>query len=88
MVGRRLGGQAGSIAYWVSDVFEGPDLNSDEADGLVRRYNDRLRDHLQEPDERGTRIHVMHIMKSLRESLQLVPWIAPESGGLAVAARF
>jgi hypothetical protein len=79
--GALVGG--GLIAYWVSDVFEGPDLNSDEADGLVRRYNERLRDHLQEPDK-GTRIHVMNVL----ESLQLAPWIAPDSGGLAIAARF
>src|SRR4030095_15063816 len=42
------------------------------------------RDHLQEPTERRTRIHVMHGVESLR----LAPWIAPGCGGLAVAARF
>ena len=77
--GGLIGG--GAIAYWVSDVFAGPDLPSDEADGLVRRYNERLRDHLERPSDRQQHIQVV-------QSLQVAPWIAVGSGGLAVAGRF
>jgi len=67
--------------FWVSNLFSGPDLNLDETEGLIRRYNERLRDRLIQPADRGNRIQVM-------QTLHLAPWIAPGSGGLAVAARF
>jgi hypothetical protein len=68
--------------YWVSDVFSGPDLKVDEAEGLIRRYNEHLQDRLQRPTDRDKRIQVV-------QSLHLAPWFAPGSGGgLAVAARF
>jgi len=67
--------------YWISDVFAGPDLNVDEAEGLIRRYNERLQDRLQRPNDRDKHIQAV-------QSLHLAPWLAPGSGGVAVAARF
>jgi hypothetical protein len=71
----------GLISYWASDVFAGPDLKIDEADSLIRRYNERLLDRLKEPGERDKHIQVMR-------SLRLAPWIAAGSAGLGAAARF
>jgi hypothetical protein len=65
-------------------VFSGPALSADDAESLVRRYNERLRDRLREP-EPDDRIQVR---RGLRPELHLAPWIAQGSGGLAVAARF
>jgi hypothetical protein len=75
----------GLIAFFlVSDLFEGPDLKVDEAEGLVRRYNEHLQEHLKPPADRDNRIQAMHLF----QSLHLTPWLAPGTGGLAVAARF
>lgn len=71
----------GAISYFASDIFAGPDLKVDEADGLVRRYNERLLDRLR-PPERESRI------QAAVQSIELAPWIAPGSGGLGFAARF
>jgi len=71
----------GAIAYFASDIFEGPELKVDEAESLVRRYNEYLQERLKLNPERENRIHVV-------QSFQLAPWIAPGSGGLAFAARF
>jgi len=70
--------------YWISDAFAGPDLNVDEAEGLIRRYNERLQDRLQRPNDRDKHIQVIQVV----QSLHLAPWLAPGSGGVAVAARF
>ena len=70
----------GLIAYFASDLYEGPDLKADEAEGLALRYNDRLHDSLQEQE----RDHHIQAMPTLR----LAPWIAQGTGGLGVAARF
>jgi hypothetical protein len=73
---------AGLISFlWISEIFSGPDLKVDEAEGLVRRYNERLRDHLQPPADPASHIQAVR-------SLHVAPWIAPGSGGLAAAARF
>jgi hypothetical protein len=75
----------GLIAFfWVSDLFEGPDLKVDEAEGLVRRYNAHLQERLKPPADRDNRIQAMDFVRSLH----LAPWLAPGAGGLAVAARF
>jgi hypothetical protein len=83
-----LGGalMAGGVIsfFWLSDLFEGPDLKVDEAEGLVRRYNEHLQERLKPPAERDNRIQAMR----LGQSLHLAPWLAPGAGGLAVAARF
>jgi len=70
----------GLIAYLASDIFAGPDLKIDEAESLVRRYNERLLERLK-PSERENRIQAV-------QRLELAPWIAPGSGGLALGARF
>src|SRR4051794_16524351 len=70
----------GVVAYFVSDLFDGPDLKVDEADGLVRRYNERLHDSLTVPQPES---HLRVV-----QSLQVAPWIAMGSGGLTFAARF
>jgi hypothetical protein len=71
----------GFVVFQVSDVFAGPDLNVDEADGLVRRYNERLLERLNPPTD--PRKHIQAL-----DSLRLAPWIALGSGGLAATARF
>jgi len=71
----------GVICAWVSDVFTGPDLNVDEAEALVRRYNDLLQSRLIRPTERDNRLQVLR-------SLRFTAWVVPGSGGLGVAARF
>ncbi len=74
-----LAGGLGSV--WISDVFAGPDLNADEAESLIRRYNEHLHDRLIEPSSRGKRIDVA-------QSLDLAPWLVRGAGGLAVTGRF
>ena len=75
----------GLIAFfWVSDLFEGPDLKVDEAEGLVRRYNEHLQERLKPPADRDNRIQAMHVV----QSLHFAPWLALGAGGFAVAARF
>ena len=71
---------AGIVSVLVSRMFAGPAVSTDEADGLVVRYNEQLRDHL-EGAPASPRV-------ARREGLRLLPVLVTGAVGVVASGRF
>ena len=73
----------GAIAYGASTFVTGPSVSADEAEEMIRRYNERLKLHIEE--ETGIRKETP--IQALRP--RLFPWTdGHTAGGLAAVAVF
>jgi hypothetical protein len=75
---------AGALSIYIGGKIDGPDVTPEEADEFARRYNERLKAHIEE--EIGAPRRVPTQVQLLKP--RLVPWTDGRAGGLIALAAF